>query len=522
MTQSGQGPEPQYPAVRPTHEGVVLPAEGGVETGRAAGPAGGQPWGGAWGPGGGPQGQQPQPSSQPMPPAQPLPPEAGPGGAADMQATQYLAPIPPHGAPPAGGPGPMPGAMPAAHGQIPGGQPMQPHTPPPGGYGYPHQAAPAQPGPEGGYGYPPAAPTHPGAAQPMPGHAGPGLSGPGASAGDMQATQHIPPVAAQGGGSDTQFLGTGPLGSQQQPAGASDATQYIAPVPAQTHGERQPPAEFDNLFRSDATQHMPQQQPPQARGQQFPPQFQQPPYGQQPPQQQFQQPTAPPPFQGAYDDEYDDEPEPRRRSPVALIAAVVVGCAVVGLGAGALLSGGDEDKDKGPAQNVAASSGAPSAEPTGKAAADPAEPQAKELDKLLADSNNSRDAVIRSVESIKQCKNLDQAATDLRDAAGQRRGLVTRLQGLTVDKLPDNAALTAALTKAWQASASADDHYAAWADQVKGNKKFCKGGKARGTAHTVEAGKKSSDATIAKREAASLWNPTADKYGLSKRAPTQL
>ncbi|MEU6950661.1 hypothetical protein ABZ957_36540, partial [Streptomyces sp. NPDC046316] len=91
MTQSGQGPEPQYPAVRPTHEGVVLPAEGGVETGQGAGPAGGQPWGGAWGPGGGPQGQQPQPSSQPLPAAQPLPPEAGPGGAADMQATQYLA-----------------------------------------------------------------------------------------------------------------------------------------------------------------------------------------------------------------------------------------------------------------------------------------------------------------------------------------------------------------------------------------------------------------------------------------------
>ncbi|MEU7034782.1 hypothetical protein ABZ958_13985 [Streptomyces sp. NPDC046237] len=517
MTQSGQGPEPQYPAVRPTHEGVVLPAEGGVETGQGAGPAGGQPWGGAWGPGGGPQGQQPQPSSQPLPAAQPLPPEAGPGGAADMQATQYLAPIPPQGAPPGGGPGPMPGAMPGTQGRIPGAHPSSSPTPPPGGYGYPHAAAPAQPGPEGGYGYPPVGPAHPGAAQSMPGMSG--MPTPGASASDMQATQHIPPVAAQGAGPDTQFLGTGPLSRQQQPAGASDATQYIAPVPAQTHGERQPPAEFDNLFRSDATQHMPQQ----SRQQQFPPQFQQPPYAQQPPpQQQFQQPTAPPPFQGAYDDGYDDEPEPRRKSPVALIAAVVVGCAVVGLGAGALLSGGDEGKDKAPAQNVAASSGAPSAEPTGKAAADPAEPQAKELDKLLADSNNSRDAVIRSVESIKQCKNLDQAATDLRDAAGQRRGLVTRLQGLTVDKLPDSAALTAALTKAWQASASADDHYAAWADQVKGNKKLCKGGKARGTSHTVEAGKKSSDATIAKREAASLWNPTADKFGLSKRTPTQL
>ncbi|MFD3943113.1 hypothetical protein [Streptomyces sp. NPDC058579] len=526
MTQSGQGPEPQYPAVRPTHEGVVLPAEGGVETGQGVGPAGGTPWGGAWGPGGAPQGQQPphhQQSAQPLPPAMPLPPEAVPGGASDMQATQYIAPIPPQGAGPGqmpgampGATGSMPGAMPGAHGRIPAdtpspagyGYPAPTDTPPPGGYGYGYPA-PAQPPVQPGYGYPPAAPA-------------PSLA-------DMQATQHIPPVAAQGpaqgAGQDTQFLGTGPLGRPQQPAGASDATQYIAPVPAQAPGERQPPAEFDNLFRSDATQHMPQPQQHQPQHQAPQRQFQQAPYSPpapQPPQQQFQQqPPVPPAFQGAYQDDYDDEPEPRRRSPLALIAAVVVGCAVVGLGAGALLSGGDEEKDKGPGQNVAASSGAPSTAPSGQPA-DPAEPQAQALDKLLADSNNSRDAVIRSVEAIKQCKNLDQAAIDLRGAAGQRRALVTRLQGLTVDKLPSNAALNSALTDAWQASASADDHYAAWADQVKGNKKLCKGGKARGTSHTVEAGKKSSDATIAKRKAASLWNPTAEKYGLSKRTPTQL
>lgn len=505
MTQSGQGPEPQYPAVRPTHEGVVLPAEGGEQTGPAAGPAGGQPWGGAWGPGGAPQGQ-------PLPPAQPLPPEAVPGGAADMQATQYIAPVAPQGAPSAAGPGPLPGPMPGAmpaSGDISGAQ---------GGYGFPPPASPAQ----GGYGFPPPAPAQSGYGYPQ---------APAQGAADMQATQHIPPVTgAQGapgqggpvpGGQDTQFLGTGPLhqqpGGPGQPAGASDATQYIAPVPSQMPGERQPPAEFDNLFRSDATQHLPQQPQPPRGQQQYSPQ--------PPPQQQFHQPSQQSPFQGAYghdgyQDDYDDEPEPRRKSPVALIAAVVIGCAVVGLGAGSLLSGGDDDKDKKSEQNVAATSGAPSTEVTEKAA-DPAEPQAKELDKLLADSNNSRDAVIRSVEAIKQCKNLDQAATDLRGAAQQRRDLVTRLQSLTVDKVPSNAALTAALTKAWQASASADDHYAAWADQMKA-KKACKGGKARSTNQTVEASKKSSEATIAKREAAGLWNPTAEKYGLPKRAATQL
>ncbi|MGW0464481.1 hypothetical protein ACWDX6_04280 [Streptomyces sp. NPDC003027] len=347
--------------------------------------------------------------------------------------------------------------------------------------------------PQGGYGYPPVA-----------------------SAADMQATQHIPPVAPQGGGSDTQFLGTGPLGRQPgapaQPAGASDATQYIAPVPTQTPGERQPPAEFDNLFRSDSTQHLPQPPHPQHRQPQYAPQPQAP------------QPPPPPQRQGyGFEDAYyddGDEPAPRRKSPVALIAAVVVGCAIVGLGAGALLSGGDEDKKQGPGQTVAASSSAPSTAPTEKPV-DPAETQAQALDKLLADSSDSRDAVIRSVESIKQCKNLDQAATDLRGAAAQRRQLVTRLQGLSVDKLPDNAALTTALTKAWQASASADDHYAAWAVETKG-KKACKDGEARRTKQTSAAGKKSSEATVAKRQAAALWNPTAKKYGLPQRTPTQL
>ncbi|MCX4982658.1 hypothetical protein [Streptomyces sp. NBC_00572] len=508
MTQNGQGPEPQYPAVPPAQN-----AQGGA-----------QPYGGAWGPAGA------APGGQPLPPAQPLPPEAAPGGAADMQSTQYLPPIPPQGAPQPGygypGPGapggadmqatqhiaPVPGGMPPVA-PVPGGMP-QAQGPQPG-YGYPQQAPGGMPqaGPQPGYGYPP-------------------------PAGDMQATQHIAPVPPQqGGGGQTQFLGTSPLQAQGPgSAGASDATQYIAPVPAQEPGERQPPAEFDNLFRTEAPRapQAPQQPHAQAYQQPTPAPYQQPapaPYQQQhqPPQhQQHHQPPAPP-QQYAYQDAYYDdgaEPEPsRRRSPVALIAAVVVGCAVVGLGAGALLSGGDEDKDpkKGP-QNVAESSAAPSGQPTTpptEKPADPAEPQAQELSKLLATSSSSRDTVISSVESIKQCKNLDKAASDLRGAAEQRRGLVTQLRSLSVDKIPDNPALTAALTKAWQASAAADDRYAAWGDQMKA-KKACKGGKARSTNQLAEANKKSGEATAAKKQAASLWNPTAAKYGLEKRTYTQL
>jgi hypothetical protein len=351
--------------------------------------------------------------------------------------------------------------------------------------------------------------------------------------GDSDATQFIPPVAPLAPGAlppeapaeSTQFLG-----SRAMPgAGASDAdaTQYIAPVPPApvppapagapfgirpgAPGDRQPPAEFDSLFRTDA----PAAQPADATAQL--PRFEAPGGAQSPyqQQQQYQQPQPHYEPQGP-------EPGPRRRKSAAvpLIAAVVVGCAVLGLGVSAMIfSGDDEKKNADAGKSVAATSPAPSNSP--KAAADPAEPQAEALDKLLADSNNSRSAVIRSVENIKQCKNLDQASADLTGAAQQRRALVTRLAALTVDKLPDHAKLTASLTKAWQASASADDHYAAWAKQAK-SKKVCKGGTARSTSQTVQGYRASNDATKAKQEASGLWNPIAVTYGLTERRSDQL
>ncbi|MEV3990506.1 hypothetical protein AB0J57_16520 [Streptomyces sp. NPDC049837] len=447
MTQSGQGQEPHLPATRPAHEGVVLPAEGSETWGaRDAGPAGGQPWGGPWGPPGGHQ--------QPLPPQQP---------------------------------------------QQPGAYQQHQHQ---------HQHQQPQPPQQDAYGT---------VAQPLPPEVTPG-------AGDADATQYLPPVATPGAGpmpmpmplppespaESTQFLGTRPAGHD------ADATQYIPPVPPQPSGapygirpgapgDRQPPAEFDSLFRDDAaaTQHM----PPYGAAAQAPRRQH------QPQQHQPQQP---------YQDPYREPAAPRRSSKLPLIAAVVVGCAVLGLGAGALLSGGDDDK-KGASDKTdvaAASSPTPGAAGS-QAAPDPARTQAEALDKLLADSNNSRDTVIRSVESIKKCQNLDQAATDLHGAAGQRRQLVTRLQGLAVDKLPNHAALTTALTEAWQASASADDHYAAWAAEVKG-KKGCKGGKARSTGHFAQGNKDSGDATTAKRKAAPLWNGIAGTYNLTPRQPNQL
>ncbi|MGF1341427.1 hypothetical protein ACQSMD_15100 [Streptomyces flavovirens] len=474
MTQSGQGDEQQPPAVRPAHEGVVLPSDGGApwsaggqanQPAEPAAPAGGQPWGQSWGPQSAPQGG--------LPPGQ-LPPEQPQQGGYAPQHGAYPPPQQPYGQ------------------QDGYGSPQDPYQQPQ------HQPQPY--------------------AQPLPPEAGPG--------GDADATQYIAPVP-----------GADPNGYQQSPgqAGDADATQYIPPVPGGAPygirpgapGDRQPPAEFDSLFRNPepagATQQMSQVDPAQ---------HQQPPHQQPFPGAYGQQ--APPPAAEPYRSGLqgvsrgpEPEPEPhgrteeRRRSPhIPLIAAVVVGCAVVGLGAGALMSGGDDSgkDDKQPVASQSSSAGDPSTQ-----AADPAKPQAEALDKLLADSNNSRAAVIGAVEKIKNCSDLDQAAEDLKGAAAQRRELVTRLEGISIDQLPGHEELASSLKAAWKASAEADDHYAAWAGQAKRNhKKICKGGTAKSTDETGKAANSSGEATQAKKKASGLWNSVARKYGLTEREPVQL
>ncbi|MGY1498763.1 hypothetical protein ACW4TU_19565 [Streptomyces sp. QTS52] len=562
------GGEPLLPGMTGGSGGRPAPA---APPAPAPNPAGGQAWGLPWGPDTnqdqeqdpGQYQYQPQPQPQPQPQAHPqpqaaegwpTPPDAqqqqwGDQGQFQPQPQQQ----PEQQAPSAPAWGNDPG--------LSGGWAQQP------GYGAqatpdaPHSVPQAAPGPESAP-YPPAAPQYEQQAHQQYGQYGgaplppaedatqyippvPGTPGPVAE----PATQYLPPVTAHTPApphvneAATQFLppvGPGALPPemsaeattylgrvpQAAPGGSeADATQYIPPVPGGPYGtppggtdDRQPPSDFDNLFRSGPGAEAPAgatQQMPRIPAQQH----QQPapgPYGRQAPYAAQQAPYG---FQAA--DDMDEERDGGgRRSRVAVIAALGVGIVVLGIGAGAMLSGGggDTDKDAGN-KTVAATSATP--EESGAPAADPAKAQAVELDKLLADSNNSRDAVIKAVSDVKSCDNLGQAAADLRGAAQQRGELVTRLSTLAVDKLPEYAALSDALTKAWQASQAADNHYAAWADQTAG-KKGCKGGQARSTGQTQKGNQQSGIATEQKSRAAELWNTIAKTYGLTERQSTQL
>ncbi len=348
---------------------------------------------------------------------------------------------------------------------------------------------------------------------------------------DEGATQYIPPVGpgalppempAAHPSEETRYLGPprqhAPGAGRPPSAGHPDAeaTQFIAPVADQPYGTpaaagpppgdagRQPPAEFDNLFRSDAggpagsTQQLPRVE-----------------YGGGP------APDAHGPHPSGRAGGRGGRGGGRGGTRVPVIAAVGVGIAVLGIGAGALLgSGGDDDGgDNETVSATAPASQEPQASPS--PSVDPVREQAVELDKLLAHSGDSRTTVIKAVADVKSCRNLEQAAKDLRQAAGERGKLVTDLAALSVDKLPDHEALSAALTKAWQASASADNHYAAWADQTAG-KKGCRKGQARTTKQTQAGNRDSGTATAEKGKAATLWNKIAQQYGLTQRQPTQL
>ncbi|MYX26557.1 hypothetical protein GTY75_07690 [Streptomyces sp. SID8381] len=545
--------------------GGMPPAQQGGQ-GPGTAPAGGQAWGQPWGPG---QQQSPQP---PQPGEHGQPGQPGQGWQGQAPAQTWGAPYhqQPQGRQPQGhqaqghqAQGQQPQGQWDPHGQTaghPGAGPLPPEGAPAPGHGAhggaqpPYQQHQPQAGhPRQAHGthgapLPPAAPygaagADEGATQYIP----PVTDGPApyAPPADEGATQYIPPVGAgamppeaPGGDPATRFLGRVPQGGGAG-GGNPDAepTQFMAPVPAGPAGGgpgapfgagpgaggpgdagRQTPAEFDNLFRgggeAPATAQLPRVEPrhdarPAPAGYPGPGGYAGPgaPYGGQP--------------GGPGQDDDGGRGGKRTGSRLPLIAAVGVGIAVLGVGAGALLSGGgDDDKKTDASANVSATAPA-SNEPSASPTADPARDQAVALDKLLADSGSSRASVIKAVADVKKCANLHQAAADLRAAAKQRGELVTRLNGLSVDKLPNHAQLTGALTSAWKASASADQHYAAWADQV-GGKNGCKKGQARTTSQAQAGNRQSGVASAQKSKAAGLWNAIAGKYGLTQRQPTQL
>ena len=210
----------------------------------------------------------------------------------------------------------------------------------------------------------------------------------------------------------------------------------------------------------------------------------------------------------------------RRPSGRLIIGGVVAGCAAAGILVAVLMSGGDKPTD--PAKRttpVAATSGAAA---SGSATADAMSPEAKEQAKALSDlletANDSRQAVIGAVASVQKCDKLPESQQALSDAAGKRKELQTKLAALKADKLTAGPQLVDQLNQAWQASATADAEYAAWA----GDSQAGCDPKKLDNAHYKTAVQASGTATSAKKQAAGLWNAVAGQAGLPTKTDGDL
>jgi hypothetical protein len=351
----------------------------------------------------------------------------------------------------------------------------------------------------------------------------------------QQGQQPLQPGQQQPG---QQQQGQQPVQQGQYPGQYSGAPEYLGAPPAQPQPQQQYAPQADP---APATQYLPPyptadpgQAAPQAYGSVEPAYGPDQSYGQAvpgyPQQQQQQQPGYPPAGPGyaataetAYTPAYTPAGGGgggRRPSGRLIIGGVVAGCAAAGILVAVLMSGDDKQADPAKGSTPVAATSAPAA--SGTATADAMSPEAKEqakaLSGLLETANDSRQAVIGAVASVQKCDKLPESQQALSDAAGKRKDLQTKLAALKTDKLTGGPQLADQLNQAWQASATADEEYAAWA----GDSQAGCDPKKLDNAHYKTAVQASGTATTAKKQAAGLWNAIAGQAGLPTKSDGDL
>ncbi|MFD8786215.1 hypothetical protein [Kitasatospora sp. NPDC059599] len=389
------------------------------------------------------------------------------------------------------------------------------------------------------------------------GGAGGWVRGPQPPAGSEPAARAPAPVAPQSpAGPQTPVdprLGMvapppapGAVGDQGPPLGArpylAEAPGYdppTAPIP-RTTAPPQPPAAppAASPFPSHATaQHQaPQHQPPGGYGYPQPPGTPpQPPYGAQPPY-----PAAD--HRAGHEDE--DRPA-NRRAPLLIGFALLL---VLAIGGGLLFAarGGEKDGRAAPAPAAtgagnpqpaptptgtdaapggAASTTAPpttAPSPTATGAGPGAQAQAQALDGLLGEGENAKAPIGSAVAKVSSCPSkadIESAAQVFDTGATQRATLLAKLAQLSVTDVPGGQEALNSLKSAWQLSADIDKAYASWARAVAAQ--GCSG-RAPTTQDKKHADELNPQATQAKTDFMTKWNPIANTYGLTPRTQDRI
>jgi hypothetical protein len=228
-----------------------------------------------------------------------------------------------------------------------------------------------------------------------------------------------------------------------------------------------------------------------------------------------------------------DRPQRSRALLIALpVALLIVVVAVLLVAHPFSHSSGHQAASTGPvptasgggAGGSAAASGGP---PTGSSASASPSPSATVSEQkaatsvatMLSKSVSDRTDIGNAAKDVAACgPNLTADGSVFNKAASSRKALLASL-GTMPGRGSLPAALTGDLTKAWQASITADQAYARWASDEAS--KICVHNDTADPGAQATAAP-NADATKYKTAFAAAWNPVAAKYGLTKYQPGQL
>ncbi|WP_030258852.1 MULTISPECIES: hypothetical protein [Streptomyces] len=271
----------------------------------------------------------------------------------------------------------------------------------------------------------------------------------------------------------------------------------------------------------------------------------QPPYGAPPQPPYAAQPGYPADYPTAYEDEDDEDRPANRRTPLLIGFALLL---VLAVGGGLLFAargGGDKGGQAAPAPTAAPATGVgnppPAPAPTGtdptpSAPASPtgapsptatgagpnAQSQAQALDGLLSEGENAKAPIGNAVAKVSSCPSkadIESSAQVFDNGANQRAALLTKLAQLSVTDVPGGADAVNSLKSAWQLSADIDKAYATWARAVAAQ--GCSG-RAPTTQDKKHADELNPQATQAKTDFMTKWNPIANSYGLTPRTQDRI
>ncbi|MFE4801907.1 hypothetical protein ACFRFL_45015 [Streptomyces sp. NPDC056708] len=150
---------------------------------------------------------------------------------------------------------------------------------------------------------------------------------------------------------------------------------------------------------------------------------------------------------------------------------------------------------------------------SGSSAQNSEEGQARSLNGLLQRNKGNRGGVGEAVRRMTACpgrSGLQKAKGVFEDAATERDELVQDLEALDRDLLPTS--MTKSLESSWQASADADRAYARLAGEMMSG---CTPKAVLSSSQWQEASHANTQATRAKKDFVSAWNPMAEEHGLT-------